>query len=268
MKSSRPRAGKTPEGKPLSGIRVGVTRPRDDSAGLADVLASRGALPVRMPAVRITFHPSAAFDEVVLRAAHHPDRHVFVITSRNGSRALLNACARIDVSPSRLAASSIAVVGPGTGEPLVTSGVEPTLVARVHTARGLVDDIRGSNLIRTGQTVIFPRARDATETIRRGLGPAVQEFTVYAADPEVPRDFPDPDPDVVTFASASAARYFAHVYPREPVSRIRNIIPVVCIGPATAAVAQQQGYRLVHSAEVHTNRGLADAVTRIISSGG
>lgn len=152
-----------------------------------------------------------------------------VVTSRNGAREL----GRRLVQPPR----HLAAIGPGTAEALREQGLEPDLIPRVHTQEGLRDELP------PGRTLLA-----AAEGARRDVLD-VDFLPLYRTHELVPD--PPPQGDLALLLSPSAARALAASGAR---------MPIVAIGPQTAAEAQAQGFDVVAVASSHDLDGLVEAV--------
>ena len=150
-----------------------------------------------------------------------------VVTSRNGAREL----GRRGVSANRIAA-----IGPSTAEMLRSHGLSVDLVAATHTQEGLRDALpEGTRLLA------------AAEGARRGVLEAdfLPLYRTIELRPEVPAT------DVALLMSGSAARALAATGAR---------IPVVAIGPQTAAEARAAGLEVIAGATTHDLDGLVEAL--------
>ena len=101
-------------------MRVLVTRPREDAAGLAEALTARGCEAVLEPLFHVEFMDTAALDLSGV--------HAFLLTSANGARAL----SRRDVSREL----PVYAVGDATASAVRDAGFE-----QVHSADGGVDQL-------------------------------------------------------------------------------------------------------------------------------
>ena len=150
-----------------------------------------------------------------------------VVTSRNGAHEL----ARRGVTANRIAA-----IGPATAEALESHGLHVDLVAATHTQEGLRDELpAGSRLLA------------AAEGARQDVLDAdfLPLYRTIELSPEVP------DADVALLMSGSAARSLAASGAR---------LPVVAIGPQTAAEARAAGLDVVAVAATHDLDGLVEAL--------
>jgi len=207
-------------------VKVVVTRAADQADELVARLEALGHDVVRCPLIRI----EPLGDEPI-------DPSPFdwvVVTSPNGARELARRLTRV---PSRLAA-----IGPGTAETLREHGLVPELVPRISTQEGLLAELPPGR-------VLLAAAEGARRVLveKRGADLLALYRTVELRPPA-------PEGDVALLASASAARALAATGAR---------LPVVAIGPQTAAEAREHGLEVVAVAEAHDLDGLLDAVASL-----
>jgi uroporphyrinogen III methyltransferase / synthase len=150
-----------------------------------------------------------------------------VVTSRNGAHEL----GRRGASANRIAA-----IGPATAEALRSHGLRVDLVAATHTQEGLREELPAGTLLLA-----------AAEGARRDVLEA--DFLPVYRTTELRPDVPDAD--VAVLMSGSAARALAATGTR---------VPVVAIGPQTAAEARSAGLDVVSVAVVHDLDGLVEAL--------
>ena len=155
-----------------------------------------------------------------------------VVTSPNGAAELAR---RLAAPPAHLAA-----IGPATADALRSLGLRVDLVPVVSTQEGLLAELPPGRVLLAAaegarRLLVDERAADL-----------VALYRTVELRPETP-----PEGDLVLLASGSAARAFAGTEAR---------IPVVAIGPQTAAVALGLGLDVVGVAESHDVEGLLDVV--------
>jgi uroporphyrinogen-III synthase len=157
-----------------------------------------------------------------------------VVTSPNGAAELAR---RLAGPPARLAA-----IGPGTADALREHGLTPELVPRVSTQEGLLAELPPGRVLLAaaeGARRLLVEQRDA-------------DFVALYRTVELHP--PPPEGDVALLASASAARALAATGAR---------MPVVAIGPQTAAAAREHGLEVAAVAASHDLDGLLEAVDSI-----
>jgi len=201
-------------------MRIVVTRAEDQADGLAERLETLGHEVVRCPLIRI----EPLGDDPIDPAPYD----WVVVTSRNGANELAR---RLTSRPQRLAA-----IGPGTAAALRGHGLEVELVPAVHTQEGLAAELPPGRVLLA-----------AAEGARRDVLDA-DFLPLYRTIELRP---PAPHGDVAVLASASAARALAATGAR---------LPVVAIGPQTAAEAQERGLDVVAVAASHDLDGLVDVI--------
>jgi len=162
-----------------------------------------------------------------------------VVTSPNGAAELAR---RLTAPPRRIAA-----IGPGTAAALRERGYEPTLVPRVSTQEGLL-----AELPQPAGSVLVAAAEGARRVIVDALG--AEFLALYRTLELAPETAPEVD--IVLLASPSAARALARTKARA--------VPVVVIGPQTAATARELGLQVAAEAAVHNLDGLLAALAQAL----
>ncbi|HEY8107382.1 MAG TPA: uroporphyrinogen-III synthase [Gaiellaceae bacterium] len=150
-----------------------------------------------------------------------------VVTSRNGAHEL----ARRGVTANRIAA-----IGPATAEALRSHGLQVDLVAATHTQEGLREELPEG-------TVLLAAAEGARQDVLDA------DFLPLYRTIELRPDIPSVD--VALLMSGSAARALAATGAH---------VPVVAIGPQTAAEARAAGLDVVAVAATQDLDGLVEAV--------
>jgi uroporphyrinogen III methyltransferase / synthase len=149
-----------------------------------------------------------------------------VVTSANGAHELGRRGVR---------ANRIAAIGPATAAALREHGLRADLVPRVHTQEGLRDELPPGRVLLA-----------AAEGARRDVLDA-DLFPLYRTI-ELPQEV---DADIALLMSGSAAR------------ALRTPMPVIAIGPQTAAEARRAGFEVVAVAAVQTVDGLVEALASL-----
>jgi len=152
-----------------------------------------------------------------------------VVTSANGAH---------ELGRRGVIAKRIAAIGPATAAALRAHGLQVDLVPRTHTQEGLRDELSGRLLVA------------AAEGARRDVLDAdfVALYRTIELTPAAPEG------DVALLMSGSAARALASTGAR---------IPVVAIGPQTAAEVRRAGLEVVAVARTHGVDGLLDALASL-----
>jgi uroporphyrinogen-III synthase len=149
-----------------------------------------------------------------------------VVTSANGAHELGRRGVR---------ANRIAAIGPATAAALREHGLHVDLVPELHTQEGLREALPGGRLLLA-----------AAEGARRDVLDA--DFVALYRTVELPQAV---DADIALLMSGSAAR------------ALGTRMPVVAIGPQTAAEARRIGLDVVAVAEVQSVDGLVEALASL-----
>jgi uroporphyrinogen-III synthase len=248
----------------LHGVRVAVTRPPADTDELTSLLRARGADAVEIPLLRITGPSDPADFHRALESLDSYDWIVF--TSANAVRAVargLEAVARSTVPAARVAA-----VGPATADAVTAElGWRVALIPPVHTGAALAAAILTDEGI-AGQRVLWPRARDARESVRRdltGAGAVLDDPEAYGSAPvpeaahELARMLGRRELDVLTLTSPGAVAAFMAAQPQT------GDCVIAVIGASTREAAEDAGLRVHVEPPEHTIRALVDELERYLA---
>jgi hydroxymethylbilane synthase len=244
---------------PLHGRRIVVTRPAHQAQELCDRLRQSGAHPIAIPAIAIQpIAGNRALDEAIA-VLHQYDWLIF--TSANG----------VAVFWQQLAARQqfftgetlrVAAVGPVTAAALVERGIQPAVVPESFTGDALatsLGDLRGRRVLLAQGLAARPNVAESLAA----QGAIVTALPIYDTIPAEPDEVALAElaagVEAVTFASGSAARFFAQaIAGRFPTLLAETVI--ACIGPSTAEVVRELGFRPAVVAEEHTAEGLTAAL--------
>jgi uroporphyrinogen-III synthase len=153
-----------------------------------------------------------------------------VVTSRNGADEL----GRRGVTANRIAA-----IGPATADALRAHGLHVDLIAATHTQEGLRDELP------PGRALLAAAEGARRDVLEADLLPLYRTVELVVEPPEA---------DLALLTSGSAARALAATGAR---------IPVIAIGPQTAAAARAAGLDVVAEAETHDVDGLLAALASV-----
>jgi uroporphyrinogen-III synthase len=207
-------------------VKIVVTRSDEQADELVAGLEALGHDVVRCPLIRI----DPLGDEPVDPSPYD----WIVVTSPNGARELAR---RLAGKP-----RCIAAIGPGTADALREQGLHVELVPETHTQEGLLAELPPGR-------ILLAAAEGARRLLidERGADFLPLYRTVELRPPA-------PVGDVALLASASAARALAATGAR---------LPVVAIGPQTAAEAREHGLDVVAVADSYDLEGLLDVVSSL-----
>ena len=249
--------------RPSAPTRVLVTRAADQAGDLLSALRAAGLQPVPVPAIEVELGPGGgALDD----AARDIGRYAWVVlTSANGARALLRAAERVLVP---FEATRLAVVGSATGEVLERQGADVAFVPSRADAGTLAAELPLAPddrvLVIRGDLV----AHDVAATLRR-RGATVDAVVAYrtreapAQSGALLRSAVDGSIAATVFTSGSTIRGLLTLGQQEDID-VRSI-PVVCLGPETAAAATAAGFHVLAVSPTTDPTALAAATTAALA---
>ncbi len=221
-------------------FRVLVTRPRDQSSALAELLAAAGAEPILIPTIEIV--PPASFAALDRALVQLRSFDWLIFTSANAVRVFAERARATGQPPNP---GPIAVIGPATAQAvlaLLDRPVDrmPTRYVAEALAEALLPDAAGASMLLVRATI----ARDVIpETLMAG-GARVTIADAYRT--VVPEDsiaqwkqlFATAPPDAITFTSASTARNFVALLDRANVPIPEGTV-LASIGPITSQAMRE-----------------------------
>lgn len=259
------------DSRPLFGVRVLITRPREQAVEFVALLEALGAQPIEAPMISIA--PPDTWDALDEACRQIGNFDWVVFSSGHGVDHFITRLLASPLDFRALKGVKLCAVGPSTAERLTKVGLKVDLVPSESKAEAVVQAMVDSGEMR-GQRVLLPRADIGREVIAEGLrkrGAEVTEVVAYktvAVDaerdggPDVYRMLLERAIDVVTFTSPSAVRNFVELLGAEPAADLLRPIVVASIGPVTAEAATQFD---IHSTIVpgqYTIKAMVDAIVK------
>ena len=259
----------SPEGRPLAGRTIVVTRPREQAASLLEPLEALGAEVLLVPTIRIEPRP---LDDAVAAALRELSSYRLVVfTSANAVRVFAGYLARGTEDGGMPPGPVVAAVGPATAQALETHGLACHLVPDEFVAEGLADSLEGTDVAGAGARVLIPCARDARDVLPetlRARGAVVDVLHIY--DTVAAAGLAEPAgrveaADYITFTSASTARRLAGLLEEaggagRPLSERLAGARLCSIGPVTSEALRELGLDVAVEAREYTAAGLVAAI--------
>jgi len=262
------------ERRPLHGVRVVVTRAKHQAQAFGDILAESGAEVIYLPTIEIV-DPETFVDVDLAAKKLAEGLYAWVVfSSANGLEKFFERIDACGYDSRAFARTKVAAVGSVTATMLEERGIKADFLPETFTAEALT-----ASMDRGVGRVLLPRVENGPTDILqllRGAGWTPEECATYrnvlgsASQPSLERVRAGRY-DVVTFASASAARAFVELVgdPQElglaPESEPGHL-SVACIGPRTADAARELGFRVEVVADEHTAQGLNHALIEHFSA--
>ncbi len=238
------------ESRPLYGWRVLVPRTRDQAGVLSQALRGYGAIPVEVPTIAVEPPRTPAPMERAVKGLV-TGRYLWVaFTSTNAVKAVREKLEEFGLDARAFAGVKVAAVGETTAQALVEFGIKPDLVpSGQQSSEGLLADWAPyDEVFDPMDRVLLPRADIATDTLLAGLkdlGWQVDDVTAYrtvrAAPPpaETREALKGGGFDAVLFTSSSTVRNLVGI-----AGKPHDTTVLACIGPQTAATAEELGLRV------------------------
>lgn len=235
------------EDRPLGGMKVAVTRPRDRSSALAGRLTDLGAEVVAIPTIETEkLADSSGLKEALARISEY-DWVVF--TSPAGVKVFYDQMRQLSMDIRRLSGLKFAVIGEGTKKAVEEKGILVDLMPETYSGAALGEALAARLLSEKAEgkptKVLIPRSKIGTEDILRPLKEAGLEYedlpvydTVYLSGNEYA--YYDDSVDYVAFTSASTVRGFVHMNQGLDCTGVKAL----CIGEQTAAQARKYGMQV------------------------
>jgi uroporphyrinogen III methyltransferase/synthase len=248
---------------PLAGLRVLVTRARQQASALSSRLAELGAVPVEYPTIEIRpVEDAAPFDAAI----DEVQRFAWIVfTSTNGVDAFWERLLAAGQDSRALAGVQICAIGPSTAAALAARGITADWMPHEFVTDSILERFKDHDL--TGARVLLARADIAPPLLSDGLqeqGARVTEVTAYRTVPSeesrarLLTALEHRKIDVVTLTSSSTARNLVEGIGGR--LALLEGLTIASIGPVTSRTARALGLTVDVEAEVHTIPGLVDAL--------
>ncbi|MCH8089526.1 MAG: uroporphyrinogen-III C-methyltransferase [Chloroflexi bacterium] len=258
------------EAGPLFGKTVLVTRSRKQASALSARLAREGADVIELPAIEIHQSPEnvAALD----RAIDSIDDYSWIVfTSVNGVEAFFDRLRAKGLDISALNGAKTCAIGSATARAIEDRGARVHLVPKKYVAEAVLEEFEGMDI--RGARFLLPRAEGSRPLLVEGLkarGALVDEAPAYSAllpaqtAPRALKRLTDGEVDIATFASSSTVRNLVRILDGD-LGPLGGVC-IACIGPVTAATAEEVGLKVDVVASDHTIPGLVEELVRHVRS--
>src|SRR5579872_1723360 len=150
--------------KPLSGLRVLVTRARQQAPALSEMLRRAGASVIEIPVIEIA--PPRSWRPLDAAMRQLPSFDWLIVTSVNGVEAMLRRMKALRISAAALRRMKIAAIGPATRAALEKQKIRVHLMPREYVAESVAAALR--NRVRR-KNVLLVRAARARDVLPREL---------------------------------------------------------------------------------------------------
>lgn len=276
--------------RPLFGLRVLVTRTRQDPSRLGELLLEAGADPLEAPMLRLVAPDDPAPAEAALARLKasdaagpgEPERSpspgrfdALVLTSGNAVDALADRFDDLGVDARVLAGVEVCAVGPATAARLQERlCVRADRLPDTLTGAGVAEHLLADNAV-AGRRFLLYRADiarpDLPRMLREGGAAEVVEAVAYESRPveelqsEVLEALRERNLDWLVFTSAATARRLVELLGDE--RSLLEGLAVASIGPVTTAACEALGLAVTAEAEDPSLASLVAAMARARAAG-
>ena len=257
---------KPASGGPLSGVRVVVTRAKEQSVELSAMLEGAGAKVVSVPAIETVLPEDTSGIDRGIENLSSYDYAVF--TSANSVRFLLLRMAELGRGLEGLRRLRIVAIGPKTAQALEKNGLKADVVPDEFVAEGTVSALSREGV--GGRKFLYPRAETAREVLPDALrkaGAVVDVAVAYRTiapkglDGIIKDALAGDMPTVITFTSSSTVRNFLDAAAKAGAAgKALSGAAIVCIGPVTAKTAEDAGLKVSIIPREYTAESMFSAI--------
>jgi uroporphyrinogen III methyltransferase/synthase len=243
----------------LEGKKILLTRPREQSEEWAARLRQLEAQPIIFPLIEIS---PAEDSSPINEAIDKLDKvDILVFTSVNGVKYFQEALKKHKGNTQLSATILIAAIGKKTAESITSNGWAVSYMPEKYTAAALgasLENVRDKNIL----IPTTPAASDELVSLLKERGARVEEAFVYQTRKlqhgrnELLKLINE-GLNVITFASPSAVESFAEMTGQHTGNAL-----IACIGPVTAARAEEEGLSIDIIPEKYTAEGLTEALIK------
>lgn len=240
------------EDRPLGGLKVAVTRPRDRSSELAQKLAFLGAEIVLIPTIETK---TIENNEALESAFDHIENYDWaVFTSPVGVDIFFNKLRSMNKDIRCLMGLQFAAIGSATKKNIEERGILVDLMPDEYSGKELGEllseiVLKQEKDLGRKVEILIPRAKIGTEDVLKPLiqaGLSYEDLPIYDTIEQVASENAiDTDLDYIAFTSASTVKGFVKQAGLPDYTHIK----AVCIGKKTAEEAQTVGMQITVAKE-------------------
>ena len=234
------------EKRPLAGVKVCVTRPKELISTMSSLLRKDGAEVLEMPAIAVKPVEDKAPVEAAIEDLSAGKYQWIVFTSPSGVRIFMDELfAKADIRA--LASVRIASIGKGSEKALNGYGLKSDFIPSVYDGETLGKEL--AEKLEEGDKVLIPRAAignpQLVEELQKKANVTVDDIATYDTVYETSHVLDEhaameSNPfDLAVFTSASTVKGFTESLKGMDFTKVN----AVCIGKQTQAAAEQYGMK-------------------------
>lgn len=255
----------------MDGVRVAVTHSREQAEQQTVLFEQLGAQVFHYPCIEIIeFEQNDEFDRA-LRDAAAGKYDWLVLNDADTVLVLADRLEQLGIDPRTLSKMKVATISCMTEQYTQERlGLQPNFAPEIYTPAIVADAMR----LELGERVLLPQSATTRAGLARYLlntGADVNAVNAYRTiigygGDAVPVMLWEGKIDVITFAFPTAVRYFAKRLKHEGGTlSMLDDVAVACLGPITAATAQEYGLKVALVPQDHTITGLVNAVAAYVA---
>jgi len=272
---AEPADGKPPAAvsRPLAGLRVIVTRARDQAGALTLPLAERGAEVLEIPTIKIA--PPSQLEDLMDALLGLNAYDWLVFTSVNGVAAFFDYFFKAFDDLRDIGGVRIAAVGPATAAQLKALHLKVDLMPEEALASKIVKAFKGYESLENLRICLL-RAEVANPDLPKALeemGAIVDDVPCYKTVPETEdptgagAKLLETGADWITFTSGSTVEHFHARFNLPALLAKFPHVQLAAIGPETSQALQTLGLEPAVEARQHTMDGLVRAIEVSVKRG-
>ncbi len=254
--------------RPLFGKKVLVTRSRTQASRLVELLEELGAEPIELPSIQV--EPLQDYSELDGALGRLSDFGWVIFASTNAVESVFHRLEMQGRDSRAFAGTRIGAIGPATSAALANQGLRADFVPTRSISETVVKEL--SSMDGSGTAVLLPSADIGRDALAQGLasmGAQVERITAYKTTPsqgmaDKAHEAFESGIDAVTFTSSSTVRNLVAMLNGN--KSLLQDLPLICIGPTTAATATELGLKIDLVAQEHTVEGLVGAVVEYFAA--
>jgi len=256
------------EKKSLFGLRVVVTRGREQAQELAAPLLERGAEVIEVPTIRIA--PPKDRQALVEAIAGLGAYDWVIFTSANGVNSFFGYFFLAFEDLRDLGGMRIAAVGPATAARLKELHLKVELMPKEYTAKHIAKALADYETVENLRILLL-RAEVATPELPKlleDLGGIVDDVACYRTEPETEdrtgavARLKETGADWITFTSGSTVENFHARFDLPELGRQFPEMKFASIGPETSKALVALGLKPTFEAQPHTLDGLVEGLEK------
>lgn len=246
------------EKRPLDGLKIAVTRPKDRSSRLALKIQEKGGEVLMIPSIKtMAFENQEKLENALENIS---DYEIMAFTSPFGVKVFFDEMKNRRRDLRSLGNIKIAAIGSATKAAIEERGLMTDYMPDEYSGKALGDLLVSAMKNHEKKKIFLPRSAQGTDQVTIPLDEAgikyddVAIYSTVKENEQIPVGYTD-DVDCVAFASASTVKVFVENNSQVDFTKVN----AVCIGRQTALKAEEYNMNVIVSKE-STLDSLVDAI--------